>query len=213
MQYHLKDIGAKLDPEFYRRPATEVAPDLVGKLFVRAVDGEVLSGWIVEVEAYMGSEDPASHAYRGETPRNRSMFGPPGHLYVYRSYGVHFCANVVTSPEGIATAVLLRGLEAQSGLELMRSRRQLDPTERLCNGPGNICQALGITLSDDGATLSGDDMCIVDAGRKPSVTATTRVGITIAADRPWRYVDSDRISFASRPVARVPRSRSAHPSR
>jgi len=165
-----------------------VAPELIGKRLVRRLDGRRLSGLIVEAEAYMGSEDPASHAFRGQTPRNRSMFGPPGHLYVYRSYGVHFCANVVTSEEGEATAVLLRALEPIDGTETMRRLRGLDEVRLLCSGPGRLCQALGIGLEHDGTDLLGEEIVVEEGEASPRVIATTRIGLTVARDRPWRFV-------------------------
>jgi DNA-3-methyladenine glycosylase len=168
--------------------AVEVAPTLLNALL--SVDGRV--GRIIEVEAYTGSEDPASHAHRGPTARNATMFGRPGHLYVYRSYGMHWCANVVTGPAGEAQAVLVRALEPVDGLEAIRAARGNRPDVQLCDGPGKLCQALGITGDDDGA-----DLC-APAGRvrllrdstapPPRPTSTVRVGISRAVERPWRFL-------------------------
>lgn len=194
-----REPGTILPRSFYARPAIDVAPELVGKLLVRRLGEELLSGWIVEVEAYMGSQDPASHAYGGPTQRNHSMFGPPGHLYVYRSYGVHFCANVVTSEEGVGTAVLLRALEPESGIDQMRRLRDLDEIRRLCRGPGNLGRALGISRSDDGADLIGSDIFIIDRGSRPEIGAATRIGINVAAERPWRFAAVGS-RFVSRPL-------------
>ena len=175
-------------------PSWEVAPLLLNKLLV-AGDGR--TGRIVEVEAYGGATDPASHAYRGPTARNATMFGPPGHLYVYFSYGVHWCANVVTGPSGpgSASAVLLRSLEPVSGLELMRAarwrsqKRQVD--RDLCRGPGRLAQAMGIDRSADGMDLcsSGSPFMLADDGTEPPPVpaVSSRIGISAAQERPWRF--------------------------
>lgn len=176
-----------LPRSFYRRPSTVVGPELLNK--VLAVGP--CRGRIVEVEAYAGALDAASHAHRGRTVRNATMFGPPGHLYVYFTYGMHFCANAVTGEEGEAQAVLLRALAPTAGLEAMWARR---PAARratdLTNGPAKLCQALGIGRDHDGADLvRGPGPRIVDDGmpppERPGVSA--RVGITQALDRPWRW--------------------------
>jgi DNA-3-methyladenine glycosylase len=183
-----------LPRRFYQRDPVAVARDLIGRLLVREVDGERLIGKVVEAEAY-GPDDPASHAYRGETRRNRSMFGPPGHAYVYRSYGIHRCLNAVTLP---GSAVLVRAVEPLEGLDGMARRRGLDDPRLLCAGPGRLCQAFGIDLDEDGA-----DLCDVPglwiAGREsaPEVATTSRVGVTVAAERPWRFVEAGN-RFASR---------------
>jgi DNA-3-methyladenine glycosylase len=183
-----------LPRRFYERDPVGVTRELIGRLLVREVDGERLVGKIVEAEAY-DRDDPASHAYRGETRRNRSMFGPPGHAYVYRSHGIHRCLNAVTLR---GSAVLLRAVEPLEGLEAMARRRGLDDPRILCAGPGRLCQAFGIELDDDGADLC-DVRGLWIAGREsaPEVAVTTRVGITIAADRPWRFVEAGT-RFASR---------------
>ena len=129
----------KLGPEFFARSVHEVAPELVGALFL--VDG--VGGTIVEVEAY-ASDDPASHAFRGQTPRNAAMFGPPGRAYVYRSYGVHWCLNFVCGGDGTAEAVLIRALEPTEGFDQMRERRGVWEARQLASGPGKLCQALGV---------------------------------------------------------------------
>ncbi len=169
-----------------------VAPRLLNKLLTTA-DGR--SGRIVEVEAYHGAEDPASHAYRGPTARNLVMFGPPGHLYVYRSYGLHWCANVVCGPPGDAQAVLLRALDPVAGLVLMRQARWRNQRHRddrdLCRGPGRLCQALGIDRTQDGAdlTTAGAGVWVADDGSPPPADPliTGRVGLSVATDRPWRF--------------------------
>jgi DNA-3-methyladenine glycosylase len=187
-----------LPRSFYLRDATVVAPELLGKVLVC---GE-LACRIVEVEAYCGSDDPGSHAYRGRTPRNRVMFGPPGRLYVYRSYGIHWCANAVCGPEGVARAVLVRALSPLAGVEAMRSARARGQrravTDRdLCRGPGRLCQALGIAGDHNGADLVTGDMGVVvmDDGRPPPAEpgVSVRVGLTQGAEHPWRFfIEGDR---------------------
>jgi DNA-3-methyladenine glycosylase len=158
----------------------EVARGLLGWTLLR--DG--VGGRIVEVEAY-APDDPASHAFRGRTPRNGSMFGAPGTLYVYR---VHWCANVTCEPEGVAAAVLLRALEPTVRLEAMRARRGAVPDKALCSGPGRLTQALGITAAEDGASITAPPFELLAPDDEVEVVATTRVGISRAAELPWRYL-------------------------
>jgi len=180
--------GRALRRSFYARPSTEVAPELLNKLLVcghRAVR-------IVEVEAYEGRYDPASHAYRGQTARNATMFGPSGRLYVYFTYGMHWCANVVCGDVGEATAVLLRAGAPVRGVAAMRIDRPAARRDRdLCSGPAKLCQALGIDRTHDGADLRSGDrgVRLLDDGTAPPEvpTCTTRVGIRVATDRPWRW--------------------------
>ena len=160
----------------------EVAPDLIGCSLL--VDG--VGGPIVEAEAY-DHEDPASHGFRGETARNRSMFGPPGHAYVYRSYGIHWCLNLVCEEEGIAAAVLIRAVEPVDGVEEMRARRGLGEPRLLCSGPGRLCEALGVTQEHDGLPLDRAPFELRPRGDDVEVVTGPRVGITRAADLPWRY--------------------------
>jgi DNA-3-methyladenine glycosylase len=142
---------------------------------------------IVETEAY-SQDDPASHTFRGQTPRNAVMFGPPGRLYVYRSYGLHWCVNVVCAPDGVGAAVLLRGLEPTHGLETMRARRGLDDERLLCSGPGRLTQALGITGAHDGASVQQPPFQLLRPGGVIDYETTTRIGITKAVDLQRRYV-------------------------
>ncbi len=172
----------QLGREFFARSVHEVAPELVGCTLL--VDG--VGGRIVEVEAY-DAGDPASHAYRGQTARNRSMFGPPGHAYVYRSYGVHWCLNLVCGGESAAEAALVRALEPTVGLERMRARRGLDDERLLCAGPGRVCQALGITREHDGLALDRPPFGLLQDAERAPIARGPRVGLTRAADRPWRY--------------------------
>ena len=171
-----------LDREFFARSVHQVAPDLIGCTLL--ADG--VGGPIVEVEAY-DHEDPASHGFRGETARNRSMFGPPGHAYVYRSYGIHWCLNLVCEEKGVAAAVLLRALEPEHGVGEMRARRNLDELLLLCAGPGRLCQALAVTGEHDGRPLNRPPFELRARKGEPEVVTGPRVGITQAADLPWRY--------------------------
>jgi DNA-3-methyladenine glycosylase len=158
---------------------------------------------IVETEAY-APDDPASHSYRGRTRRNAAMFGPAGHLYVYRSYGIHWCANAVCEEDGTGAAVLLRALEPTAGIERMRERRGLDELRLLCAGPGRLTEALGITGAHDGVPLDRPPFELLPAPGPVATDATTRVGITRAGDRRWRYVLAGS-SFPSRPRPRAAR--------
>jgi DNA-3-methyladenine glycosylase len=190
-----------LGREFFARSVHEVAPDLIGCTLL--VDG--VGGPIVEVEAY-DHEDPASHGFRGETARNRSMFGPPGHAYVYRSYGIHWCLNLVCEEKGVAAAVLLRALEPAHGVGEMRARRDLDEPRLLCAGPGRLCQALAVTGEHDGLPLNRPPFELRARKGEPEVVTGPRVGITQAADLPWRYglVGSPYLSRGFRASARRP---------
>jgi DNA-3-methyladenine glycosylase len=179
---------ARLLPvEFYRRDPRVVAPQLLNKLLV-AEDGR--RGRIVEVEAYCGADDPAAHTYRGRTARNASMFGPGGHLYVYFTYGMHWCANVVCGEEGEGVGVLMRALEPVAGLELMRAARPKARTDRdLCRGPARLAQAFGITRADDGDDLRRGRIRVLDDGVEPprAPHAGPRIGISTAVHEPWRW--------------------------
>ena len=181
-------VAAVLRRNFYARDPRLVAPDLLNKLLVHG--GR--SGRIVEVEAYAGAEDPGSHAFRGRTARNATMFGAPGLLYVYLSYGMHWCANAVCGEEGVGVAVLLRALAPVDGVDEMRAARGPAVRDRhLCAGPGRLCQALGIARAHDGADLVTGDRgpVIVDDGTPPPAVPgnSLRIGLTAGADRPWRW--------------------------
>ena len=171
--------------ELVRGSVHEVAAGIIGWSLL--VDG--IGGRIVEVEAYT-EDDPASHAFRGATTRNASMFGPPGHLYVYRSYGIHWCANVVCERPGRGAGVLLRALEPTHGLDRMRERRGVVDDRLLCAGPGRLTQALGVTGADDGADLSRLPFELVPPASPVVVERTTRIGISRAVEQPWRYVEA-----------------------
>ena len=198
--------GLNLRPlprRFSARDPVELARDLIGRLLVRELGGVRLTGRIVEAEAY-ARDDPASHAYRGPTRRNASMFGPPGRAYVYVSHGIHHCMNVTT---GGGSAVLLRALEPLEGEQEMARRRGVADRRLLCAGPGRLCQALGITLADDGADLARRGGLWLAAGTPAErVVASARIGISVAVDVPWRFVE-EGTRFASRPAVNRPRPR------
>ncbi|MFA7199727.1 MAG: DNA-3-methyladenine glycosylase [Methanoculleus sp.] len=184
-----------LPPAFYERDTVTVAKDLLGCLLVHREEAGTTMGWIVEVEAYL-RDDPAAHSFRGRTARNRTMFGSAGHAYVYRIYGLHTCVNVVTGPEGVGEAVLVRALEPAAGTDLMRARRGTDDPLALCSGPGKLTQALAITMDLDGTSLSSGPLQVRSPeslpGRWPEalpgeIVRTTRIGITKAADLPLRF--------------------------
>ena len=186
-----------LRTDFFARSVHDVAPDLIGVTLL--VDG--IGGRIVEAEAY-DHEDPASHGYRGRTERNASMFGPPGHAYVYRSYGIHWCINFVCEEEDVANAVLIRALEPTYGLDEMRKRRGVDDPRLLCSGPGKLCQALGVTREHDGLSLDRPPFELRPREGHVEVVAGPRIGITRAAELPWRYAEtgSRYLSRALRPA-------------
>jgi DNA-3-methyladenine glycosylase len=186
-----------LSTAFFDRSVHDVAPDLIGVVLL--VDG--VGGPIVEVEAY-DPTDPASHAFRGRTARNGAMFGPPGHAYVYRSYGIHWCLNLVCEPEGTAAAVLIRALEPAAGIGEMQARRRTDDLRLLAAGPGRLCEALGVTGAHDGLPLDRAPFELRARGPVPAIAVTPRVGITRAADLPWRYVLAGS-RFLSRAVPRA----------
>ncbi|HEY2344355.1 MAG TPA: DNA-3-methyladenine glycosylase [Xanthomonadaceae bacterium] len=174
---------------FYRRDARSVAPELLNKVLLSS-DGR--SGRIVEVEAYCGAVDAAAHTFRGKTRRNATMFGPAGHMYVYFTYGMHWCCNAVCADEGDGSGVLLRALEPMTGLEQMRTARPRARRDRdLCSGPGRLTQAMGITGAQDGIDLvsARDGFTIVDDGVSPPSHPAVgeRVGITRAKERLWRW--------------------------
>jgi len=191
--------GSRLTRAFFDRPCLEVAPDLVGTHLVRRLaSGERLVGRIVEVEAYLGDgSDPGSHSHRGQTPRNRAMFGAPARLYAYRIYGIHICANVVCEPAGSGAAVLVRALEPLEGIETMRRNRGLRPEQsarEIARGPGRLAQALQIDLSHDGGSLLRGAITLsrpasaVSGGR---VARSPRIGLSKGATLPYRFYERD----------------------
>ncbi|MCL1598359.1 MAG: DNA-3-methyladenine glycosylase [Actinomycetia bacterium] len=164
----------------------EVAPRLIGCILTTCIEGVTTSVRLTEVEAYGGSDDPASHAYGGLTARNRSMFLPQGHLYVYLSYGIHDLINIVTGAQGEPGAVLLRAGDPIEGRTVMEQRR--GRTDRLTDGPGKLARALGLTLAHDGLRLDEASVSLIRPTTAPRILATPRIGITKASERPWRFV-------------------------
>lgn len=190
-------VDALLDEAFFARPVAQVARDLLGCV----IEVGDLAGEIVEVERYQ-QDDPASHSFRGPTPRAAVMFGPPGRLYVYRSYGIHWCANVVCEPEGHGAAVLLRAVAPTRGLDLMRERRGTVDDRKLCSGPGRLCEAFGIDGSMNASVL-GEGPVRLRAGTPVAAIAVgPRIGISAATERPWRFGIADS-PHLSRPFPRA----------
>ena len=172
----------RLRRSFFDRSVHEVAPELIGATLLFNGTG----GTIVELEAYHHT-DPAAHSYNGRTERNAVMFGPPGYVYVYRSYGIHWCLNFVCEEEGSASAVLIRALAPTQGLAAMRRRRGLRDERALCSGPGKLCQALGITRKQNGLALDRAPFELRARRETPEISTGVRIGITKAAEKPWRY--------------------------
>ena len=172
----------RLTRKFFDRSVHDVAPELIGATLMVGGAG----GVIVEVEAYHHT-DPAAHSYRGPTPRNAVMFGPPGFAYVYRSYGIHWCLNFVCEAEGSASAVLIRAVEPTAGLAAMRRRRGLPDERGLCSGPGKLCEALGVTIKHNGLPLDRPPFELRARTGEPEIAVGPRIGITKAVDEPWRY--------------------------
>lgn len=189
-------MSKRLTRSFFSRSVHEVAPDLIGAVLL--VNG--VGGRLVEVEAYHHT-DPAAHSYIGPTERNAVMFGPPGYAYVYRSYGIHWCLNLVCEPAGSASAVLIRAMEPTEGLAAMRRRRGLAEVRLLCSGPGRLCEALGVTHAHNGLALTAPPFAIFAPEGDEEVIAGPRIGLTKAVDKPWRYgLKGSR--FLSKPFAR-----------
>ena len=185
--------GKRLPRAFFDRPTLVVARELIGKVLVHRTPDGSASGIIVEVEAYIGEEDPACHAAPGPTRRNRPLYGPPGFSYVYLNYGVHFLTNIVTQSEGDPAAVLLRALEPLDGVPLMRKRRQGRRSgngmadDDLCRGPGNLSRALGITLAQNWLDLQGESLFVEDRGVAAGTLAwSPRIGISVGTEHDWR---------------------------
>jgi DNA-3-methyladenine glycosylase len=187
----LQRRAATLPVAFFKRQAEVVAADLLGMRVVSTIGGQLTEARIVETEAYLGFDDPASHGYlHRRNARNAALFGPPGLWYVYLSYGMHWCANLVCQRAGLASAVLLRALEPLGGLDVMRARRGNVPDRELCSGPGKLCQALGMTRELDGQRMSASSVVVrrERLSRGHTIAATPRIGITKAADWPLRFI-------------------------
>ena len=193
------DFSKKLSREFYLQDTLTVARKLLGKIFVRILNGNILAGEIIETEAYIAGEDESAHSSRGKTKRNATMFEQGGVLYVYFTYGMYFCSNVVTGKEGQGDAVLLRSIEPLEGIEIFAQNRfgKKEITEKekknLLSGPGKICMAYDLTRNEDGTDLTGEKIFILDAPEIPDekIVQTTRIGISKSKDLPWRFYEKD----------------------
>ena len=194
----------KLSRSFYLRPTLTVAKELLGKYLIRKIGTQTLAAKIVEVEAYLGNNDPASHAYRGRTERNAVMFRKGGHLYVYFTYGMHFCANIVTEDEGKGRAVLIRAVEPLEGIDVMIKNRELKPTgngiSNATNGPAKFCEALNLKREQNGTDLLGREIYLTQGNSIPEsqVVSATRIGIKNGTEKKWRFYIRNN-SFVSRP--------------
>lgn len=202
-----------LDPlprSFFDRPVLEVAPDLLGRFVVHRTEAGTVTARLTEVEAYDGPNDPGSHAFRGRSKRNGTMFGPPGHVYVYFTYGMYHCMNLVCGPAGMPTGILLRAAEITDGAELARKRRPTAKADReLARGPARLVESLGVTRGDDGADVCGDGPLTARHGAavpKELIRTGPRVGLRDAPDFPWRFwIDGDPTVSVYRP--HVPKRR------
>jgi len=180
----------RLARPFYSQPTLTVAESLLGRTLFRETDEGLVAGRLVEVEAYCGTEDPASHAYRRVTPRNAIMFGPAGYLYVYFTYGMHHCANIVTFEEGVAGAVLLRAVEPLEGLDLMTVRRGVSDPRLLARGPARLCQAYGLTRQNNGVDLVTGDLWVGEERTlRGPVKTSMRIGVEPDPGKPWRFFE------------------------
>lgn len=192
-----------LSQDFFARATEKVARDLLGAVLVRRVGDTVLAGRIVETEAYLAENDAASHSFRGRTRRNEAMFGAAGTLYVYRIYGIHLCANIVTEDAGRGAAVLLRALEPLAGIEWMQKQRGTNALQALCSGPGKIAQTLAFSPSENGASFLQQELFLFPATTSSEVSVSTRIGISKAADLPLRFfVTGNRFVSRGKPSGR-----------
>ena len=203
-------MGEPLSLSFYNRDAREVAQDLIGKILVRQTRNITLRVRICEVEAYLGELDQASHAYRGRTPRNSVMFGPFGHLYVYFTYGMHYCANIVTGEEGVPQAVLLRAAQPLEGIAVMEANRKLKDPLNLCSGPAKLAQALAISKLDNGTSLTSGQIWLEDDGLRMPTASSPRIGISRSTEALWRFYIPGS-AFVSKKTALAKQSSTTHP--
>jgi DNA-3-methyladenine glycosylase len=191
-------VARSLTRRFYDKTAIDLAKASLGRIFVHDSPDGLTAGQIVEVEAYCGAKDPGSHAFSGKTPRTEVMFGPPGFLYVYFTYGMHHCCNIVSGPDGVAGAVLIRAVKPLEGIDLMSTRRGSDKLRDLARGPGRFCKAFGLDRTHDGADLTNGRIWIEGRPlRGVDISVSPRIGLSAGADKPWRfYVKGE---WASRP--------------
>ena len=182
----------KLSRDFYNRPTLDVCQDILGKYIVFNQSDCKLSAKIVEVEAYIGTNDPASHAFRGKTARNRPMFGPPGFSYIYLIYGMYHCFNIVTESEGQAAAILLRGAEPDEGIDFFRFYSKVRKDYQLLNGPGKFCRSFNMNLEQNNIDLTGKLIDLEDRNHKVAkIKKSSRIGIKDGQDKLWRFYDND----------------------
>lgn len=192
----------RLPRSFFNRPTLTVAEELIGKYLVYRVEGQTISGRIVEVEAYIGEDDPACHAAPGMTKRNAIMYGPPGFAYIYFIYGMYNCMNVVTERKGFPAAVLIRAAEPVDGVELMADRSGKTPHRLMMSGPGRLCRAFGLTTEHSGMDMCGRTLHFQDRGDAGSkILRSSRIGIRKGTDRLWRFCDSDSDAVSVRTTA------------
>ncbi|OGC78404.1 MAG: hypothetical protein A2145_01770 [candidate division Zixibacteria bacterium RBG_16_40_9] len=178
----------KLNRSFFAQPTLRVAQELLGKCLILKHNGTVFSGKIVETEAYVGKDDPASHAYGRITPRNQIMYGPPGYAYIYFVYGNHYCLNFVTERKGFPAAVLIRAVEPQEGIVVMQKNRKSQNLKNLSNGPGKLCQALGINREFNGSDITADRFFVEDRGEKiQRIVSSERIGVQKGRSKKWRF--------------------------
>lgn len=199
---------AMLPISFYSRDTIVVAQELLGKVLQHETSDIILSGIIVETEAYLGSEDPASHAYRGQTQRNSPMFDASGRAYVYFIYGNHYCFNVVAHHQGTAGAILIRALEPVDGIHLMKQFRAVKDKKTLTNGPGKLTQAMGITKKNNGQFLTSGNLCVINGSKylnNINVVATPRIGIKKGTESLYRFIITDNPYISKRPGIRNPK--------
>jgi len=196
-------VNNKLSRDFYLRPTLKVAHDLLGKFLTYKSGSKLLTGRLVEVEAYIGKGDPACHAAVGKTKRNEVMFGLGGYSYIYFIYGMYYCLNVVTEDEGFPAAVLIRGVEPVKGVEYMRQRYSNPDKNKLTDGPGKLCKAFNLTGKDNGLDLTGDKLYLEDCGYKVSrIERSQRIGIKKGVEKLWRFYDPDSIYVSKRGIKR-----------
>jgi DNA-3-methyladenine glycosylase len=195
----LKRRFRKLPRAFYSRPTLEVAPEILGKFIVHNSPPGQLTARIVEVEAYIGRDDPACHASRGLTERTRPMFGPAGFTYIYFIYGMYHCLNFVTEPEGLPAAVLLRAAEPEAGLEVMLKQAGKKSERGLLSGPGKLCRAFGLTRDQNCLDLTGDTIYIEDRqAQVKNIERSRRIGLKVGQERLWRFYDADSTALSQR---------------
>ena len=204
-------MSRKLPRSFFDRPTLEICPELIGKIIVFERPDCCLSARITEVEAYIGQDDPACHAARGMTERNRIMFGQPGLAYIYFIYGMYNCLNFVTEREGFAAAILLRGAEPLDGVETMRERSKVRHDWQLLNGPGKFCRSFGLTREQNGLDLTGQELYLERSGRStPAVERSPRIGISAGTELSWRFFDPASRSVSKQPDASKQRKATAN---